>query len=63
MRKITVTKKELQEAYDNMNVSVAAAHFGVCIQTFYDMIDSAGIIRKRKGGFKRGENIRFEVID
>ncbi len=61
MRKITVTKNELQEAYDEMTVSVAAAHFGVCIQKFYDMIDSAGIDRKRPN-FKKGETVRFEVI-
>ena len=61
MKKITVTKKELQDAYNDMAVSVAAAHFGVCVQKFYEMIDSVGIERKRKG-FKRGENVSFEIV-
>lgn len=62
MRKIIVSKSDLKEAYYEMTASVASAHFGVCLQTFYNMLDEAGIERKRPG-FKRGENIKYEVID
>lgn len=62
MRKLIINKSELESAYHNMPASVAAAHFGVCIQTFYNMLDEANIERKRKG-FKRGENISFEVVE
>ncbi len=62
MRKIVVNKSELESAYYNMPAAVAAAHFGVCLQTFYDMLDEAKIERKRKN-IKRRENVHFEVVE
>ena len=62
MRKIIVNRSELMSAYENMPAKEAAAHFGVCLQTFYNMLDEAKIERKRKQ-FRRGENISFEVVE
>ena len=62
MRTIKINKAKLQEAYTNNRSDVAAASFGVSLQTFYNMLDKAGIERKRPG-FKRGENINYEITD
>jgi len=61
MRKLTISKNELSEAYYNMPAAKASEHFGVCLQTFYNILDEAGIERKRKN-FKRGENISVELV-
>lgn len=62
MKTIIVSKVELYEAYHGMSAMVASAHFGISLQTFYNLLDQAGIERKRPN-FKRGENIKFEVVD
>lgn len=61
MRTIKVSKKELTKMYEDMSAKEACLELGVCLATFYKMIDAAGIKRKRKN-ISRGQNIKFEIV-
>jgi hypothetical protein len=54
MNRPTVDKAELEHIYRTMKVDVASAYFGVSRQGLYDMIDEAGINRKKKKARARG---------
>ena len=48
MKKMSVSKKELEHIYHNMTVRKAAEFYGLKVASFYYLLDKAGIERKIK---------------
>ncbi len=62
MRTVVINREELETVYKTMTSKEACKHYGVCVQTFYNMLDAAKIDRKRPD-MKRGENIKYQVVN
>jgi hypothetical protein len=62
MREIIVSKSELKEIYEKCTTKEALEKLNISTQAYYNLLDSAGIERKRKG-FKRGESIKYILTD
>ena len=62
MKELVISRFELEQLYVNNSSKDASKKLGVCIQTFYRMLDQAKIPRKRPG-FTRGENVKITITD
>ncbi len=62
MREIKISKNKLEYLYNSYTNKELRELLKVCNQTLYNMLDAAGIKRK-KPNFKRGENIKYTIVD
>ena len=56
MAKRIISREALQTAYNIMTVQKAAKKFGVSVVTFYELLDRAGIKRKKP-------RTQYEIVD
>lgn len=62
MKNIDISKSELQRIYHEKTIEEACRYYGVSHNTFYRLLDEAGIVRKTNGA-RRGESIQINIVD
>lgn len=60
VRKLSITRAELKNTYDTMTVLEACEHLQISIQTYYSLLDQAGIPRKLP---RRNGSTRAKLVD